>query len=88
MHAVKWRNFKLQLIDQRYFFDDVAPSGFTMLRNLTSDPKEREPLNHTHLHTWAFGHMGRLIKEFQESVKREPLIPAGAPLDYVPRREK
>jgi hypothetical protein len=30
-------------------------------------------------------HFGRLMKEFQESVKREPLIPAGAPLDYVPK---
>jgi hypothetical protein len=28
---------------------------------------------------------GRLIKEFQESVEREALIPAGAPLDYVPQ---
>jgi hypothetical protein len=25
------------------------------------------------------------MKEFQESVKREPLIPSGAPLDYVPK---
>ena len=30
-------------------------------------------------------HFGRLMKEFQESVKREPLIPAGAPLDFVPK---
>jgi hypothetical protein len=29
-------------------------------------------------------HFGRLIAEYQESIKREPLIPAGAPLDYVP----
>jgi hypothetical protein len=25
------------------------------------------------------------MKEFHESVQREPLIPAGAPLDFVPR---
>jgi hypothetical protein len=29
-------------------------------------------------------HFGRLLKEFQMSVAREPLIPAGAPLDYMP----
>jgi hypothetical protein len=26
-------------------------------------------------------HFGRLLEEFQESVKREPLIPSGALLD-------
>ena len=33
-------------------------------------------------------HFGRLIKEFQESVRREPLIPAGSPLDFVPRPQE
>jgi arylsulfatase A-like enzyme len=27
-------------------------------------------------------------KEFQDSVKHEPLIPAGAPLDYAPGKAK
>jgi hypothetical protein len=30
-------------------------------------------------------HFGRLMTEFEMSVAREPLIPSGAPLDYVPR---
>ena len=30
-------------------------------------------------------HFGRLLLEIQESVKRQPLIPAGAPLDCVPK---
>jgi arylsulfatase len=29
-------------------------------------------------------HFGRLMKEFAMSVQREPLMPSGAPLDYVP----
>ncbi len=29
--------------------------------------------------------IGRLMKEFAMSVQREPLIPAGAPLDFVPK---
>jgi len=32
--------------------------------------------------------VGRLIENFQESVKREPLTPAGASLDYMPRRNR
>jgi arylsulfatase len=30
-------------------------------------------------------HFGRILKEFQASVQREALIPAGAPLGHVPR---
>jgi len=54
--------------------------------NLVTDPKEREPYNPVYLHSWTMAHFGRLLKEFQESVKRESLIPAGAPLDHVPKR--
>jgi hypothetical protein len=31
---------------------------------------------------------GRMVKEFQESVAREQLIHAGAPLDFVPERKE
>jgi hypothetical protein len=34
------------------------------------------------------GPVGQLLKRFQETVKREPLIPAGAPLDYVHGKKK
>ena len=32
--------------------------------------------------------VGRLIENFQENVQREPLMPAGAPLGYMPRRNR
>jgi arylsulfatase len=54
------------------------------LINLTTDPQEREPMALPHLHTWVATHLNRLIGEFEASVRREPLIPAGAPLDHVP----
>ena len=53
------------------------------LINLDVDPKEREPYNFPYLHTWTLAHTGKLIAEYQRSLSREPLIPAGAPLDYV-----
>jgi arylsulfatase len=36
------------------------------------------------MHTWAFVHFARLMAEFEDSVKREPPIPFGAPLNFVP----
>jgi arylsulfatase len=53
--------------------------------NLLADPKERKPYNYPYLHTWVFAHVGKIMQDYQESVKREPLIPAGAALDYVPK---
>ncbi len=85
MYGVKWRNFKMALVQQKYFTDPALPLGFPHIVNLVTDPKEREPYNPVHLHTWTMAHFGRLIKEFQESVAREQPIPAGAPLDFVPK---
>ena len=45
-------------------------------------------MNQVYFHTWTLAHFGRLMKEFAISVRREPLIPAGAPLDFVPNAEK
>ncbi|MCI0452715.1 MAG: DUF4331 domain-containing protein [Candidatus Latescibacteria bacterium] len=59
-------------------------AGFPKIINLLTDPKEREPMNQVYFHTWTLAHFGRLMKEFAISVKREPLIPSGAPLDFVP----
>jgi arylsulfatase len=86
MYGVKWRNFKLSLVKQKYFTDPALPLGFPHVVNLVTDPKEREPYHPIYYHSWTMAHFGRLVKEFQESVKREPLIPAGAPLDYIPER--
>jgi arylsulfatase A-like enzyme len=86
IYGVKWQNFKLALVEQKYMTDPVLPLSFPHIVNLMTDPKEREPLNPVHLHTWTMAHFGRLLTEFKHSVAQEPLIPAGAPLDFVPQQ--
>jgi len=88
LFGVKWRDFKLSLVEQRSMLDPAPDYGFPNLRNLIYDPKETQRVEPRYFHTWTMAHFARLIKEFQESVKREPLIPAGAPLDFVPRVKK
>ena len=36
------------------------------------------------MHSWTVTHFNRLLDQFQASVEREPLVPPGAPLDFVP----
>lgn len=86
LYGVKWQNFKTSFFDQRNFFDPSPPYANPRLTNLLADPKEREPVDYPYLHTWVYAHINRLLGEYRASVAREPLIPAGAPLDYVPRR--
>jgi arylsulfatase A-like enzyme len=84
MYGVKWQNFKMVLVDQKYATDPALPLNNPRIINLVTDPKEREPFHPVYYHSWTVAHFGRLLKEFQMSLAREPLIPAGAPLDYVP----
>jgi arylsulfatase A-like enzyme len=82
LRAAKWRHWKM------HFVWEPEPNGgpnhleSPYLFNLIQDPKEE-----TDVHTaasWARTPMRRLIHEFQESLKRYPPIPPGAPDDYDP----
>jgi arylsulfatase A-like enzyme len=87
LYGVKWGNFKLKLVDQKYLTDPAKHLPTPHLINLVVDPKEREPYNYPHMHSWVLGHTGKILREFEESVQREPLIPVGAALDYVPKKK-
>ena len=86
IYGVKWRNFKLVLVAQRYLNDPPAKLASPRIINLTVDPQEREPVSLPHVHSWTATHFNRLLGAFRASVQREPLIPPGAPLDHVPSR--
>lgn len=88
MYGVKWQQFKMVMVLQRDFDDPALKLVTPHIINLDVDPKERKPYNFPHYHSWVLAHTSRIIREFQESVKREPLIPLGAPLDHVPARNQ
>ncbi|HEY6301568.1 MAG TPA: sulfatase-like hydrolase/transferase [Terriglobales bacterium] len=52
-----------------------------------TDPREREPYNNPYVHTWVLAHTAKLVVDYQKSLIREPLIPFGAPLDYLPKQK-
>jgi len=64
------------------------PTVVYFLVNLDTDPNERGPYNYPYLQTWVGAHVARVLGDYQASVKREPLIPVGAPLDFVPRAKQ
>jgi arylsulfatase A-like enzyme len=86
LHAVKWSQFKISLKRQQHFHDPEMPLGFARIINLLEDPKEREAVNQTHVRWWVMQHAHRIIGEFDQSVRTEPLIPPGSPIDHVPQR--
>ncbi len=87
LHGVKWRNFKVMYVRQMRYDDELHTLGTPRVINLHTDPKEREHHNPEHLHTWITAHTRPLVQAFEDSLQREPLIPPGAPLDYVPTAE-
>jgi hypothetical protein len=87
MYGVKWQNFNLVMHLQKTLTEPSQKLMTPYLINLTVDPKERKPYDFPYLHSWTGVHFGKILKGFGESVQRKPLIPAGAPLNYVPTRK-
>jgi arylsulfatase len=84
MYGVKWQNFKVVFVVKRTFADPELKLATPHIINLDIDPKEEKPYNDPHLHSWVMAHAGKILTEYAISLRREPLIPAGAPLDYIP----
>jgi arylsulfatase len=88
LHAVKWGNFKVSFKRQQYFHAPELPLGFARIINLLEDPKEREPVNQTYIRWWVMQHARRLIRLFEQTLEEEELVPAGAPLGFVPAKRR
>ena len=56
-----------------------------IIYNLYTDPREeKQPA----FDTWVVAPMLKIVGEFEESVKKYPLIPMGTPDPYVPPAER
>jgi len=84
MYGVKWKNFKVVFVAKETLAAPEKKLATPWIINLDVDPKEEKPYDYPYLHTWVAAHVGQILTEYQESIKKEPLIPAGAPVDYVP----
>ena len=83
LRAVKWRDWKMHLI-----WEPEPNAGPIHLEgpyifNLVRDPKEESDVSNAE-GNWVRGPIRRLILQFNETLKRFPPIPAGAPDDYDP----
>jgi arylsulfatase A-like enzyme len=85
LHAVKWKDFKINFKRQQHFHDPELPLGFARITHLMEDPKEREAVSQRYVRWWVMQHAQRVIREFEDSTKKEQLIPPGSPIDFVPR---
>jgi len=86
LHGVKWQNFKMKLFEQRNSLEPALPLASPHIINLTVDPKELNAIDLPYMHSWTAVHFGKILKDYAASVDREALVPAGAALDFIPRR--
>ncbi len=84
LEGVKWKNWKLVFYDeQRDWWTPPTKLGSPKVFNLISDPKEEYP--QTGLRSsWVVEPMMKIVIDFEESLKKYPLIVSGTPDPYMP----
>jgi arylsulfatase len=84
LEAVKWREWKLAFYEETLdWFGTPQKLTLPKLFNLATDPKEEYP-EVTLRFTWVMDRCLKVVKEFQDSLKRYPAIPEGTIDTYVP----
>jgi len=84
LEAVKWRNWKLAFYEEtRDWFGTPTKLTLPKLFNLTTDPKEEYP-EETLRNTWAINRCLKVVREFQDSLKKYPVVPEGLRETFQP----
>lgn len=82
LRAAKWRDWKMHIVWEPEPNTGPIHLETPWIFNVTRDPKEETEVG-TEC-SWVRGPFRRLIDGVQDSLKRNPPIPPGAPDDYVP----
>jgi arylsulfatase A-like enzyme len=84
LEAVKWRNWKVVFYDeQRDWWTPPTKLGSPKAFDLITDPKEEYPQTGLR-NSWIAGPAMKVATEFDQSLKKHPPIPPGAPDPYTP----
>ena len=83
LRAVKWRNWKMHLVWEPEPNAGAEPSRVAVTSSTSSRTRRKRPTSACAT-TGCATPMRRMIHAFQESLKRHPPIPPGAPDDYTP----
>ena len=84
LHAVKWKDFKINFKRQQHFHDPELRLGFARITHLKDDPKEREAVNQRYVRWWVMQHAHRIVG-FRGQHQEEPTDSVGSALDFVPK---
>ena len=76
------------MVEQKTLTDPALPLPNPHLINLDTDPKEREAVDYPYVHTWVGAHVAKILMDYENSIKHEPLIPLGSPVDFVPKQKQ
>ena len=82
---MKWRNWKVHYVWQEYEEDVPQKLPMPRVHYPIDDPRERHSVRAAN--TWVYFPINRIREEFENSLRREPPIPVGAPDPYQPRRD-
>ena len=82
VQAVKWRQWKLHLIEQDVATATWSPYNGPHLHNLEWDPREEHEM--TFPHAWVIHPMAAAIGAFLKTLAAEPPIKPGTPDPYTP----
>jgi arylsulfatase len=82
MRAAKWRHWKVHFIWEPEVNDGAIKLEAPYIFNLIQDPKEET--NVALEANWVRTVVFKMVREFQESLKRFPPVPPGTPDPYTP----
>ena len=82
LQAVKWKQWKAEIMEQDDFYGTWSPLNAPSLYNLEWDPREEHQVGFAH--AWVLHPMAAAVSAFVASLVEEPPIKVGTPDPYEP----